>query len=347
RSSRDEHLEWAKEVIDQQAGHLARMIDDLLDVSRITRGKIQLRLERQDLAPILQRAAESVRPVIEARRHELTVTLAPGPLGVEADATRLEQILTNLLTNAAKYTDEGGHIVLAARCEGHEHVITVGDDGVGIAPEMLPRVFEPFTQAEQTIDRSQGGLGIGLTLARHLAEMHGGGIAAASPGRGRGSEFTVRLPAVREPAAAPPPPRVEVPWAWAPAGARILLVDDNVQSAQGLASLLELAGYAVRSAFDGEDALVAARLHRPDVVLLDIGLPGMDGYQVAAQLRQDHDTRDALLIAITGYGHPEAVQRAHAAGFDHHLVKPLDLDALLGLIAAADRPAHSPYPLTG
>jgi signal transduction histidine kinase len=196
-SWRCEHAEWAKEVIAQQVRHLARMIDDLLDVSRITRGKIQLRREPHDLAPILRRAVESVRPLIEARRHELTTTIAPGPLRLEADATRLEQILTNLLTNAAKYTDEGGRIVLTARREGDEHLITVRDNGVGIAPEMLPRVFDPFTRAEQTIDRSQGGLGIGLTLARRLAQMHGGDIGAASRGRGCGSEFTLRLPALR------------------------------------------------------------------------------------------------------------------------------------------------------
>jgi CheY-like chemotaxis protein len=330
KSRKPEHLAWAQDVIGQQVKHLARLIDDLLDVSRITRGKIQLRRERQDLAPIIHRAVETVRPLIEARQHQLTVSLTSGPLRLEADPTRLEQILVNLLTNAAKYTEEGGRIRLTGRRDGGELVLAVRDDGVGIAPEMLPHVFEPFTQVARSLDRSQGGLGIGLTLVQKLAEMHGGSVSAASDGPGRGSEFTVRLPAPRE-VPAPPEPQATAAGG-AGRGLRILVVDDNRISARGLADLLGLSGHEVRTAFDGRAALDAARRHRPEVVLLDIGLPEMDGYQVAAQLRREEGLKDALIVAITGYGQEQDLRRSREAGFDRHLVKPVDLEALEELL---------------
>jgi PAS domain S-box-containing protein len=332
RSVKVEHQEWAKDVIGQQVKHLARLIDDLLDVSRITRGKIQLRVEPHDAAAIVRGAVESVRPAFEARRHRLSVSVAAGPLPVEADATRMEQVFVNLLSNAAKYTEEGGRVAIDARREGPEVVVRVRDDGIGIEPEMLARIFEPFVQAEQAIDRSQGGLGVGLTLARRLVEMHGGTLAASSAGRGLGSEFTVRLPLSGAAAATPDAgdPRA---GAADPQGPRVLIVDDNVESAECLATLLNMVGYDAQTAFDGRSALEAAMIDRPEIVLLDIGLPGMDGYELAATLRRDRRLEDALLIAITGYGQDEDRRRSAEAGFNHHLVKPVDVDALLELLA--------------
>jgi PAS domain S-box-containing protein len=331
-SAQPERLEWAKDVISHQVKHLARLIDDLLDVSRISRGKIQLRRESVDPAAVVRSAVAAVPPLVEARRHALTVNIAPAEARVEADATRLEQILVNLLTNAAKYTREGGRIEVVARPEGSDYAVSVRDNGVGIAPEMLPRIFEPFIQVEQTIDRSLGGLGIGLTLARKLAEMHDGTLTAASAGPGQGSEFTVRLPLSR-PAA---PSRVgadsSANGTSAPRAPRVLIVDDNVESARGLAKCLKMLGHEVKTVFDGRSALDAARHHRSEVVLLDIGLPGLDGYQLAGLIRQDEHLKDAVLIAITGYGQETDRRRSLEAGFDHHLIKPIDFDALLPLL---------------
>jgi PAS domain S-box-containing protein len=335
RSVKVEHQEWAKDVIGQQVKHLARLIDDLLDVSRITRGKIQLRPGPHDPAAIIRGAVDAVHSIVEARGHQLSVKVAPGIMRVEADATRLEQVLVNLLTNAAKYTEEAGRIVLDARSEGGELVIRVRDNGIGIEPEMLPRIFEPFVQAEQSIDRSQGGLGVGLTLARKLVEMHGGTLTATSPGPGQGSEFTVRLPLSDDPSHAAGLDQIA---ATVPVmGPRVLIVDDNVESAKGLATLLRMVGYDPQTAFDGRSALEAALLDQPEIVLLDIGLPGMDGYELASTLRRDRHLEDALLIAITGYGQDEDRRRSTEAGFDHHLVKPVDIDALLDLLARPNK----------
>jgi PAS domain S-box-containing protein len=328
----EEELEWAKEVVLRQVKHLARLIDDLLDVSRISRGKIGLRKEPIDLSPVVGSAVESVRPLLEERKHELSVSLVNGGLRLEADPLRLEQILVNLLTNAAKYTDAGGRISLTARHDGADIVITVRDTGVGIPPELLPRVFDLFAQGDRTMARSEGGLGIGLTLVRKLAEMHGGGVTAASDGPGKGSEFTIRLPALRESAARKPGPRVTLPRV-ARQGSRVLVVDDNPDNARGLSRLLKLLGHDVRVAHDGPAAVEVARVHRPEIVLLDIGLPGMDGYEVARRLRTEECCRDALVIAVSGYGQPEDLRRSKEAGFDHHLVKPVDYDALMTLFA--------------
>lgn len=340
RSGRAEHLEWAKDVIGQQVGHLARLIDDLLDVSRITRGKIQLQCKRQDPVAIIRSAIEAARPTVESRRHGLNVSITPELPAVEADATRLEQILVNLLTNAAKYTEVGGSIALSAEPEGSELVIKIRDDGVGITAEMLPRVFEPFVQVEQTIDRSQGGLGIGLTLARTLAEMHGGTLEASSAGLGHGSEFILRLPR----ADAQVVGEVDTMTTAAPmsrSAPRVLIVDDNVDSARGLENLLAILGYDVRTALDGKSALEVAQTHQPEVVLLDIGLPGMDGYEVACRIRRNERLREALLIAITGYGQEDDRRRSFEAGFDHHFIKPIDFDALLALLELPE-PSASP-----
>lgn len=340
RSGRTEHLEWAKEVIGQQVGHLTRLIDDLLDISRITRGKIQLQCKRQDPGPLIKHAIEAARPLIEARSHALTVSIASELSAVEADTTRFEQILVNLLTNAAKYTEVGGRITLVAEPEANALVIKIRDNGVGISSEMLPRVFEPFVQVEQTIDRSQGGLGIGLTLARTLAEMHEGTLTASSQGLGHGSEFCLRLPWGDTDVVGEAGPTVKDTSSSRPAP-RVLIVDDNVDSARGLEHLLSILGYEVRTARDGKSALEVAQAHRPDVVLLDIGLPGMDGYEVASRIRRNDRLRNALLIAITGYGQEEDRRRSFQAGFDHHFIKPIDFDALLALLEVAE-PTASP-----
>ena len=337
RLETEQELEWAREVVQRQVKHLARLIDDLLDVSRITRGKIALRREPLDLSPVVSRAVEAIRPLLEERGHELSVSLLNGGLRLEADPLRLEQILVNLLTNAAKYTDAGGRIALAARNEDDEVVITVRDTGMGIAAELLPRVFDPFTQGDRSVARSEGGLGIGLTLVRQLAEMHGGRAAAASEGPGRGSEFTVRLPALGGPVSRVVGPPGELPRV-ARQGARVLVVDDNIDQAAGLSRFLKLLGHDVRVAHAGQGAVELALAHRPEVVLLDIGLPDMDGYEVVGRLRSEECCKGSLIIAVTGYGQPEDLRRSREAGFDHHLVKPLDHDALLTLLSAEDGP---------
>jgi PAS domain S-box-containing protein len=332
----EKELEWANEVIVRQVKHLARLIDDLLDVSRISRGKIQLRKEPIDLAPVVHSAVDAVRPLLEERKHELSVTLIDRELLLEADPLRVEQILINLLTNAAKYTDSGGRIWLTARREGAEIVVTVRDTGIGITPELMPRVFDLFTQGDRTIARSEGGLGIGLTLVRKLAEMHGGTVTAESEGSGKGSAFTVRFPALEKPRPSAPS-RGGTLLRAGRLNSRVLVVDDNVDNARGLSRLLTLLGHDVRAAHDGEAAIEAARAHRPEIVVLDIGLPGMDGYEVARRLRTEACCQDALIIAASGYGQPDDLRRSREAGFDHHLVKPIDYDALMVLFAPRSR----------
>jgi signal transduction histidine kinase len=335
----DEQLAWAREVIGRQTKQLSRLIDDLLDVSRITQGKIRLRKGPLDLAAAVAGSVESVRPQVDARRHTLEVDVGPVPLPVEADPSRLEQVLGNLLTNAAKYTPDGGRIRLSARREGGEVVVEVEDNGVGIDPEMLPRIFDAFTQVEQTIDRSQGGLGLGLTLVRRLVELHGGSIAARSEGPGRGSTFTVRLPAADRDAASRRPGR-EGPASRDPSRPRprVLVVDDSADTARAMVRLLGAQGFDVRVAHDGRAAVDAARDHRPDVILLDIGLPGMNGYEVARAVRRDPDLAGVTLIAISGYGQDHDRRRSADAGFDHHLVKPVDYGVLYALLDAVPNP---------
>jgi PAS domain S-box-containing protein len=328
----ESELEWARDVIQKQIKHLSRMIDDLLDVSRITRGKIGLRKEVLSLSPIVSGAVETVRPLIEERKHELVVSLAPGALRVEGDPIRLEQILVNLLTNAAKYTESGGKISLSATHDQDSIVIQVRDNGLGIAADLLSRIFDLFTQGDRSAARSEGGLGIGLTLARQLAEMHGGQITATSAGLGQGSEFTLRLPAAKGMPSPKLPAKDRLPR-LARQSSRILVVDDNVDMANGMAKLLSLLGHDVTTAHNGEEALDVAREQRPEVILLDIGLPKLDGYQVVRQLRQEACCRTALIIAVSGYGQEEDRRKSQEAGFDHHLVKPVDFDALLSLLA--------------
>ncbi len=332
----DEDREWASDIADRQFHNLVRLIDDLLDVSRISRGKIHLKKAHLDAATVVARAVESVRPFIEARGHELTVAIEDRPLPIDGDPTRLEQVLANLLNNAAKYTDEGGRIRIDARIEGDEVVFRVRDTGVGIAPDMLPGVFDLFAQVDSSIDRSQGGLGIGLALVRMLVEMHGGRVAARSESTGQGSEFTVRLPlAPGEAHAGAEEDRTTVGAPCPAKPCRILLVDDNVDMLQAMARLLELSGHEVVTAQDGPTAVETARAFRPEVVLLDIGLPGMSGYDVAETIRREGMT-DALLIAISGYTQDKDRAMSLRAGFDHHLGKPVDLDALLAIIEGPD-----------
>jgi PAS domain S-box-containing protein len=326
--------EWATEVIDRQVTHLARLVDDLLDVSRITSGKIELRLEPIEVADLVARAIESSRQLIEDRGHSLEVALPEEPLWVQGDAVRLSQVFLNLLNNAAKYTPEGGRIEIAAERDRGQAAIRVRDSGVGIASELLPRVFDLFTQGERALDRAEAGLGVGLTLVERLVRRHGGSVAAASEGPGRGSEFVVRLPLLERAPARParPAPEAEAPLTGR---RRVLVVDDNADSAGTMAVLLRLWGHEARSAEDGEAALAIAKEFRPEAVLLDIGLPQIDGYEVARRLRALPELEGVLLIAMTGYGQEQDRRRARRAGFDHHLVKPADPEELRRLLALA------------
>jgi signal transduction histidine kinase/DNA-binding response OmpR family regulator len=326
-------VEKARMLAEEQVLHLSRLVDDLLDVSRITGGKIRLRKEVLELATLVARTVENMGPVIEERHHRLELALPPESVYLEADPTRLEQILINLLNNAAKYTEPGGRIWLTAAREGNEVVLRVRDTGIGIAAEMLPKVFDMFTQADRSLERSQGGLGIGLTLVRKLVELHGGTVGAFSAGPGQGSEFVARLPAlIGEPTPERPASQEESTPRIGRA-LRILVVDDNRPAAESLAMVLGLWGHQVEVAHDGPAALQAFRDHPQEVVLLDIGLPGMDGYAVARRLREQAGANKMVLIAVTGYGQEEDRRQAQLAGFDLHLVKPVDPTALRELLA--------------
>ncbi len=324
-------LQQSASIIERQVGQLTRIVDELLEVSRISTGRIQLRQESIDVGVVAENAVATVRSLIDQRKHELTVSLPAQAIWVHADAARLEQVVLNLLTNAAKYTDQGGHVWLTVQREGEEAVLRVRDTGVGIAPEVLPRIFDLFTQAERSLDRSQGGLGIGLALVQRLVEMHGGTVAASSV-LGQGSEFVVRLPVVP-----PPRPRASSPAAETAqpiaTSLRVLVVDDNVDTVTTLALLAKESGCDVRTAYDGTTVLEAALDYRPDVVLLDIGLPGLNGYEVVKQLRQQPALLNAVVVAMTGYGGEGDLQRSFAAGFDHHLVKPGDFGKVLQILA--------------
>ena len=332
-------LERMRELVESQVHHLSRLVDDLLDVSRITRGKIQLKTRPVDLAAVVRLAAESARPLIGRGRQALTVGLPDGPIRLEADPTRIEQVLVNILSNASKYSDAGGSIALTVTLEGEAAAISVRDDGIGIAPEMLSRVFDLFAQADHSPARSQGGLGIGLTLVRNLVELHGGTVEARSEGLGRGSEFVVRLPC---PGGGPVVATAATAGGPPPAGRtlRVLIVEDNVHAAESLAMVVKLWDHRAMIAFDGPEAIRMVEAHRPDVVFLDIGLPGMDGYSVAEGIRSNPAFADVALIAMTGYGRDEDFERSKSVGFDRHLVKPIDFEQLQSLLAAiATRPA--------
>ena len=321
--------ERALEIAHRQVDQLARLVGDLLDVARITQRRIALQQKRVSLAGIVERAVETTRPLIEERAHAIAVTLPPPDLEVDGDATRLEQVLVNLVSNAAKYTDPGGTIAVSAERDHDTAIIRVRDDGIGIAREMLPRVFDLFAQADRALDRAHGGLGIGLTVVKQLVELHGGTVEAHSGGLGSGSEFIVRLPALSAMADVPATPPVDA----AKVSVRVLLVEDNADAAESLGMLLDVLGHRVRAVSDGPRALDEALLNPPDVMLVDIGLPGMDGYEVARRIRQTPELAPVTLIALTGYGRDTDKREALAAGFDHHLVKPVDPNALQALVA--------------
>jgi PAS domain S-box-containing protein len=327
----DPQLEWCRDVVARQVTHLGHLVDDLLDVNRITTGRILLKRQRIEVAAVLERAVESSAPLLEERGHTLETTLPSTPLVVNADPTRLSQVFLNLLNNAAKYTPESGLVSVEAYAENGDAVVCVRDSGVGIAPDLLPKIFELFVQGNRSLDRSEGGLGIGLTLVREIVRLHGGKVSATSDGPGRGSRFEVRLPlcepeARNEAAAAAQPART------APAGRRVLVVDDNRDAADSLAMLLRAIGNDVQTAHDGGEALRIAESWPPEYALLDIGLPGMSGYTLAERLRALPGLADTTLVAITGYGQEEDRKRSKAAGFDHHFVKPVDFDALSAIL---------------
>jgi PAS domain S-box-containing protein len=317
--------ENTRSMMDQALNQMVRLVDDLLDASRITTGKLQLRKERVELAAVVQSAVDTIRPLIDEHGHKLTVSLPPAPVMLEADPTRLAQVLSNLLNNAAKYSEDGGQIALSAERQGDEIMVRVTDTGIGIPAGHLPRIFEMFAQVDTTFERSQGGLGIGLSLVKGLVEMHGGRIDAHSAGPGTGSEFMVRLPAaVTEPLSASHRANGESEKASPAAKYRILIVDDNRLSASSTAMLLRLMGHDLATAHDGIEGMECARTFRPDVILLDIGLPQLNGYETARRIREQAWGKSIFLIAVTGYGQEEDRRRSLEAGFDYHIVKPVD-----------------------
>lgn len=332
-------LQSASEMLTRQVGQMSRLVDDLLDVNRITRGRIELRKERIELAPIVSQAVEAARPLYKSMDHELTVTLPEEPMLLDADPMRLAQVVGNLLNNAGKFTDKGGHVWLSVEREGDQAVIRVRDNGIGIAQEDIPGLFEMFAQVDTSLERSRGGLGIGLTLVKTLVEMHGGAVDAHSNGLGRGSEFTVRLPVLSDASRPAPEPALAGPLPST--GRRVLIVDDSMDGAESLAILLQLGGHETHTAHDGVQAIEAVERIRPDVVLLDIGLPGMNGYEVCRRLRQEPWGKDLVLMALTGWGQDEDRHRSKEAGFDVHLVKPVDYDGLLKLLASVPARDHS------
>jgi PAS domain S-box-containing protein len=321
-------------MMERQVNHLVRLVDDLLEMSRISRGTLSLRDERVPLETVVRNAVETSEPLVQAARHTLTVDLPDEPLWLQGDPVRLAQILANLLNNAARYTDDGGTIVVRARREGEQAVIAVRDNGIGIAPDVMPRMFEMFSRGHRETGRHQGGLGIGLALSRRLAQMHNGSLDASSDGPGRGSEFTVRLPL-----AAPAPVGEAVPDTTASrlAKTRVLVVDDNHDAGDSLGQVLDMLGAEVRVARDGAEGIEAFAAHRPSVVLLDIGMPGLNGYDVAREIRTRFPEHPATLVALTGWGQEDDRRRAREAGFDHHLVKPAEIDALQKLLSSIER----------
>ena len=334
-SGNDATAERVCEMMDRQVNHMVRLVDDLMEVSRITRGLIELRKEETDLATILRSAVETSKPLMLAADHHLAITIPQEPIQLYGDAVRLSQVFANLLNNAAKYTNSNGQIWLNARREGNEVVVSVRDNGIGISAPILPKVFDMFMQADRSLERSQGGLGIGLTLVKRLTEMHGGTISAHSEGTGQGSEFTVRLPlAATQPHGAGQPPIRHAPASLPQR--RVLVVDDNKDAATSLGMLLKFLGTDVQVTHDGPTALAIIESYRPDVVLLDIGMPGMDGFEVARQVRKRVDFNNIMLIALTGWGQSEDRDRTRDAGFDHHLVKPADITALQSLLTAIE-----------
>ncbi|WP_425618153.1 PAS domain S-box protein [Anatilimnocola sp. NA78] len=330
--------EHARSMMERQLSQMVRLVDDLMDVSRITRGKVDLRQEIMPISVVLNNAIETSRPLIEQMGHQLKVSLPAQPILVDADMTRLAQVFSNLLNNAAKYSEQGSQIEVSVERQGDDVVIRVKDNGIGIAADQLPRIFEMFAQVDRSLERSQGGLGIGLTLVKRLVEMHGGTVQAASEGAGQGSEFIVRLPWLAEGAKPRATGGAELPSAKS--SLRVLIVDDNQDGANSLALMLKIIGNDTCTAYDGEEGVNAAATYRPDVILFDIGLPKLNGYEACRRIREQPWGQQPVIIAVTGWGQDEDRRRSQAAGFDHHLVKPVDPRALMQLLAAlqpADR----------
>jgi signal transduction histidine kinase/CheY-like chemotaxis protein len=325
--------EEARVMMRRQFEHLVRLVDDLLDVSRIARGKIELKKESLPLADVVERAVEAVRPLTDGLDHQLVVELPSQPLWLRGDPVRLAQVITNLLTNAARYTDRGGEITVVVERAGDHAVVTVRDTGIGIASDVLPKVFDMFVQAEHGFSRGHGGLGLGLTLVKSLVQLHGGEVEARSDGLGEGSEFVVRLPLLPQPLPdetdRPPGSREHTPR-------RILVLDDNTDAADSLARLLALRQHDVRVAHNGRDALQIGSEFQPEIAILDLGMPGIDGFAVAKELRASANGSSIKLVALTGWGGPDDRQRTQATGFDHHFVKPITIEALESITAVGD-----------
>jgi two-component system CheB/CheR fusion protein len=322
-----ETAQRAQAVIERQTAHMTRMVEDLLDITRISRGKIHVQRKIHDFAALVKGASEDQHALFGASGVGLDVSVPAEPLSVDGDATRLTQVVGNLLHNALKFTPRGGCVRVSLEREGDVAVLRVRDTGAGISHDMLGRIFEPFTQADLEPNRSHGGLGLGLALVKGLVELHGGQVSVASDGPGRGSELTVRLPVAAATSAEPPAP-VSVPGIKR----RVLVIEDNYDAASSLSEVLEMEDHKVAVAYNGPDGLAKAREFKPDVVLCDIGLPGMDGYEVASALRADDSFKDVYLVALSGYTLPEDLQRAKAAGFDQHMAKPPSLDKLQALL---------------
>ncbi len=337
-------VEQARVMMDRQLTQMVRLVDDLLDVSRITRGKIELRTERLEIRAVIDAAVETSRPAIEQAGHELTLKVPDGPIFVNGDAARLAQVVSNLLNNSAKYTYRGGHVRLTVMRDGGEVTVSVADDGIGIPTAMLGKVFEMFTQVDRTLEKTTGGLGIGLSLVKGLVDMHGGTIVARSEGEGRGSEFVVRLPVATPVAGRPDATNGPVEAVGASGRRRILVVDDNEDAADSLAQLLELLGNEVQTANDGEAGVGAAAKFRPDVVLMDIGMPRLNGYEAASRIREQAWGTKMVLIALTGWGQEDDRRKSQEVGFDCHLVKPVEYAALMKLLAEVPNAGASSHP---
>jgi CheY-like chemotaxis protein len=334
-------VEQARAMMERQLEHFVRLVDELLDLSRISRGKIELHKEQVELATVVNSALETCDPLVRQSGHELTVTLPDEPVYVDADKTRLAQALCNLLTNAAKYSERGGHIRLTAGWQDGEAVLSVKDTGVGIPPDMLPRVFEMFTQVDRSLEKAQGGLGIGLAIVKRLVEMHGGSVEARSEGQGLGSEFLIRLPVVLSLVHEQDQGGGGDPQQARPMGRlRVLVVDDNVDVADSLARLLRLMGSEVHTAHDGLEGVEAAAAYRPDLILLDIGMPRLNGYDACRRIRAQPWGKGILIVAVTGWGQDEDKRHSQEAGFDRHLVKPVRPVVLEKLLAELRTAAH-------
>jgi signal transduction histidine kinase/CheY-like chemotaxis protein len=326
-SGDDTRAHTAATAIKRQAAQLTRIVDDLLDVSRVTQGRIKLTRQPLDLATVITHAVETVDPLIRAKQHHISLIPSDGPLYADGDFARLVQCVGNVLTNAAKYTAAGGEIRISSRAVGNSAIVEIKDNGAGISPRLLPRVFDLFVQGDRTIDRAQGGLGVGLAVVKRLLEMHGGEVIARSDGEGRGSTFELRLPCTER----PPSLATETPSVQA-ARCRVLVIDDNVDAAESAKMLLSLLGQEAEAAYSGTEALERLASFRPDLVLVDLGMPGMDGYEVARRIRNMGDLQNVRIVALSGYGQPEDRRRTAAAGFDDHLVKPVDSELLEQLL---------------